>query len=184
MKLSISLSERVGDSLGGLVRAHNSNPSAVVESALKCFLELPERNRERSVRETHASKKALSSSGWRSTFWTILAEEFDTVDFDQSHLHQSVMAPRSYDGFQINFLLSDVRNSNPDALIVHVMETPPYTEKTRYIGETKEYKLEDSVYQAARDVASWIREHRHLIYDSAHTMTESIGAVTHINHVQ
>jgi hypothetical protein len=162
MKLSISLSEGIGNLLHDLVVRHNSNPSAVVETALRMFGDISHSERERAVRETHASKRALTASGWRSVFWTVLAEEFDTVDFDNNR-GERVMAPRRYGGFQVNFLLSDIQNSNPDALIVHIMEQPPYTEKTRYIGDTTEYRLEDSVYQAARRTATWIREHQTLL---------------------
>jgi hypothetical protein len=156
MKLSVSLSEKAGNSLGQMVRLHNSNPSAVVESALTKFLALPEAERERAVRETHASKKCLTRSGWMGTFWRVLAEEFDRTDFAENDFGR-VMAPRSHDGFDMVFL--DTSNSaHSDDFIVHVFANPN-TKGLPY--ENFMYKQDDSVYQAARDVAAWVREKNH-----------------------
>ena len=153
MKISISLSEKIGDALLDLREQHGSNPSAVVESALRLFLNLTPAERERAVRETHASKRPGTAQGWRAIFWRVLAEEFGIVEREG----RNPMAARTYDGFSVIFLMRDVQNSDPEVLIVHVFADQARGESRP--GITTEYRLDDSVYEAARATAQWIREH-------------------------
>jgi hypothetical protein len=145
--------------LRDLAAQHDTNASVIVESALRRFAGLPEQDQRRAVVETQASKRSLTSSGWRSVFWTALAEEFGTEDFDRGS-GDHVMVLRSHGGFNVNFLLSDIRNSNPDALIIHIWQAGY---QTHFVGTTAEYQLDDSVYEAARKTAEWIRAHASVV---------------------
>jgi hypothetical protein len=148
--------------LQDLAAQHDTSASVIVESALRRFAGLPEKDQRRAVVETQASKRSLSASGWRSIFWTALAEEFGTEDFDRGS-GEHVMVLRTHGGFTVNFLLSDVRNLNPDALIVHIWQAGA---QPHFVGTTTEYQLDDSVYEAARKTAEWIREHASLLLSS------------------
>jgi hypothetical protein len=72
------------------------------------------------------------------------------------------MVLRNHGGFNVNFLLSDIHNSNPDALIIHIWQDGY---QTHFVGTTAEYQLDDSVYEAARKTAEWIREHASLLVE-------------------
>lgn len=145
--------------LRDLATHHDTNVSVIVESALRRFAGLSIKEQHRAVVETQASKRSLTSSDWRSVFWTALAEEFGTEDFDHRNGNH-VMVLRSHGGFNVNFLLSDIHNSNPDALIVHIWQAGS---PTHFVGTTTEYQLDDSVYEAAHKTAEWIRQHAPLL---------------------
>jgi hypothetical protein len=73
-----------GHALENLATSHDTNASVIVESALRRFAVLPEKEQRRAVADTQASKRSVSASGWRSVFWTALAEKFNVVDFDHA----------------------------------------------------------------------------------------------------
>jgi|GEM_PF-3665576 len=160
MKMSISISDRVARQVGMHVKEHDSNASAVVESALRAFALLSPVERQKLVRETHASKKALTRTGWMSVFWDVIAEEFDGSDFARGDIDR-IMAPRTHSGFTVVFLLHDVRDSATRTadFMVHVFESPPHDANRQYTSQTFSFNMEDSVYDAARRTAAWIREH-------------------------
>src|SRR5437660_11681399 len=162
MKLSVSLSDRSGEQLHQLLVEHNSNASAIVESAVRTCATIASANRERAVRETHASKKTLTRSGCRSTFWTVLAEELDAVDFAHGASQYS-MAGRRHCGFDVVFLFDNIHDPEAGPLIVDVHTGTPWNDQTRHIGYRWTYQQEDSVFAAARAIAGWIREHEHEI---------------------
>lgn len=156
MKLSISVSDSVGQALHGVAKEYDTNVSLIAEAALRIMFRLDSKAQRRAIVEAQASKRSLTASGWRSAFWTILAEEFEATDFDRGS-GSRVMTMRTHAGFHINFLLRDAQNSDPDALIVHIWAAGS---RTHFVGTTVDYTLETSVYDAARETAEWIRAHQ------------------------
>jgi hypothetical protein len=156
MKLSISISDEAGQALQSLAKAYDASVSVVAEAAIRALGLADGRAQRRAILDAQASKRPMSASGWRSTFWTVLAEEFDATDFDHGSGNR-VMTMRTHMGFNINFLLRDTQNSDPDALIVHIWAAGS---RTHFVGTTVDYALQTSVYQAARETADWIRSHQ------------------------
>ncbi len=175
MKRSISLSPAMDAKMMELVEALDSNPSHIIETAVRCFLRLPAADRERSVRETHAGKRALTRSGWRAMFWKILAEEMATTDFGAGDPQsQYLMAARKHRGFQVVFLVQNPHDADAGSLIVNVSTSPPWTDTT--IHRSREWTFEqlDSVFEAARTVAAWILENESAISGNSTVATRAV----------
>jgi len=158
MKISVSISDPAHISLTAMANTHDTNLSTMVESAVRYFATLPDQTRAKVVRETHAGKRALTRTGWMSVFLDVLAEEFGVTD-PYTGTSDHVYAPRTYDGFSVVFLMNYANkpDSDTDPLIVHVWKVE-VTDVMRTIDMY--FNQEESVYDAARKVASWIRDQK------------------------
>lgn len=68
------------------------------------------------------------------------------------------MAPRNHAGFSFVFLL-DERNPTAGPIYVHTFQMPPANDGRSRINNWA-FEKSQSVYGAARTVATWIREQR------------------------
>src|ERR1700685_2620989 len=122
MKLSISLSEAAGARLSDVVKAHDANPSVVLEAALLHFAGLSSGEQEREVRHLQQARRAASRDGWMRVFWEALAEEFETRDFDWTG-QGNPLTPRQHHGFSIVYLF-DERSPTSGPIYVHAFQNP------------------------------------------------------------
>ncbi|MDB5072083.1 MAG: hypothetical protein JWM87_3194 [Candidatus Eremiobacteraeota bacterium] len=90
-------------------------------------------------------------------FWEALAEEFGAKDFDWTG-QGNPMAPRNHGGFNVVFLY-DERNPTSGPIYVHAFENPPSPDN-RALIQNWTFPQDRSVYGAAREVATWIREQK------------------------
>jgi hypothetical protein len=154
MKLSISLSDVAAERLKSLVEGRGSNPSVVLEASLLNFAELPRDDQEREIRHLHNLRRATSRDGWMHVFWEALAEEFGTQDFDWTG-QDNPLTPRNHAGFSIVFLY-DERNPTSGPIYVHAFQSPPAADN-RALLQNWQFDKSESVYSAAHQVATWIR---------------------------
>jgi hypothetical protein len=154
MKLSISLSEPAGARLAAVVKAHDANPSIVLEAALLHFADLPAAEQQREVRHLQQARVASSRDGWMRVFWQALAEEFGVSDFDLTG-EGNPFAARQHHGFNIVYLY-DERTPTSGPIHVHAFQTPVVDGRALLRSWT--YTKETPVFSAAREVANWIRE--------------------------
>lgn len=154
MKLSISLSERAAGRLDVVVKAHEANPSVVLEAALLHFVELPAAEQNREVRHLQQARKATTRDGWMRVFWEALAEEFGAQDFDWTG-RGNPLTPRQHHGFSIVYLF-DERSPTSGPIYVHAFQSPVVD--GRALIQNWTYTKDDAVFSAAREVAKWIRE--------------------------
>jgi hypothetical protein len=164
MKLSISLSEPAGVRLGSVVKAHDANPSVVLEAALLHFADLSSDEQEREVRHLQQARRANSRDGWMRVFWEALAEEFGTRDFDWTG-QGNPLTPRQHHGFSIVYLF-DERSPTSGPIYVHAFQSPAID--SRALIQNWTYTKDDPVFSAARSVANWIRE------NEQHTTSASV----------
>jgi hypothetical protein len=159
MKISINLTDKTHDLLGELVKRDDANASVVCEAAIVAFGAIDPAVRSKLIRETLAAKRPQTPSSWRALFWTALAEQFDKKDMAAGN-PQYLMAARPYCGFQVIFdAQHGLTGGDPQEIIVFTDTAPPYTETTRRIGETWTFRVGESVFDAARKVAGWLRDH-------------------------
>lgn len=154
MKRSISLSDAADSRLESVVKAHDANPSVVLEAALLHFAELPAAEQKREVRHLQQGRQATTRDGWMRVFWEALAEEFDARDFDWTG-QGNVLTPRQHHGFSIVYLF-DERSPTAGPIYVHAFQSPVVDGRAMIQNWT--YTKEDPVFSAAREVAKWIRE--------------------------
>lgn len=158
MKLSISLTDSIAKTLSSTAKDSDTSVSSVIESALRRFEALPASEQKKAIRETHGYKRALTRTGWMSVFWEILADEFGRTDFAHGDPDR-VAVLRTYDGFCVVFLdnWSSVDDAERGELIVHIFESPGGQHGP---VDTTRYQQTDSVFNAARSTADWIRKHQ------------------------
>jgi hypothetical protein len=137
-----------------VVKAHDANPSVVLEAALLHFADLPAAEQQREVRHLQQARQATTRDGWMRVFWQALAEEFDVRDFDWTG-DGNVRAPRQHHGFSIVYLL-DQQNPTSGPIFVHAFQSPMVDGRALVRDWT--YSKDFPVFSAARDVATWIRE--------------------------
>ena len=94
----------------------------------------------------------MTRNGWMSVFWEVMASEFGAP-----FVPYNVMAARTYEDCYVNFLMSHVAepDTETDPLIVNMWKRPGEGGVTT--TNTVYYKLQDSVFDAARATAVWIR---------------------------
>lgn len=156
MKRSISLSEPADGRLDGVVKAHNTNPSVVLEAALLYFAELSAPEQQREIQHLQRARRAATRDGWMHVFWEALAEEFGVRDFDLTG-EGNPMILRQYLGFTVVFLL-DMQRPTSGPIYVHAF--PSSVVDGRALTRDWIYKKEYPVFSAAREVATWIRENQ------------------------
>jgi hypothetical protein len=154
MKLSISLSEPAGHRLRAVVKAHDANPSVVLEAALLHFSDLPVAEQSREIRNLQQARKAATRDGWMRVFWEALAEEFGGHDFDRTG-EGNVLTQRQHRGFSIVYLY-DQHNPTSGPIYVHAFQSPFVD--GRALIQNWTYTKNDPVFSAAREVANWIRQ--------------------------
>lgn len=159
MKISISLSDRTFERLQQIAQDYDSNVSAVCEAGIISLAQMDPGLRSQLLRETKAGKRALSSRSWRVLFWSALAEQFDREDMARGN-DRYLMAPRQYGGFNVIYdARHDLEPGHDDEVIVFTDTAPPFTDRTRRFGTQWSFRVDHPVYDAARTVAGWIREH-------------------------
>jgi len=159
MKLSISLSGRIYERLQGLAHEYESNPSSLCEAGIVALAQMEPGRRSKLLRETKASKRTLTARAWRALFWGALAEEFDREDMARGN-ERFLMAPREYRGFNVIYdARHDLEPGHDGEVIVFTDTAPPFTDRSLRIGAHWVFGIDHPVYDAARTVAGWIREH-------------------------
>ncbi len=159
MKISINLSQGVADWLARTVKSEDTNASIVCEAALLLYQRADPAERIRLQRELLRQRRPPTPTTWRALFWEALAEEFGVRDMAGGE-ERYLMAPRPYCDFQVIFdAAHSLSPGHEHEIVVFTDTAPPYTERTVRLGTSWSFTVgKDSVFDAARKVAAWLRE--------------------------
>jgi len=159
VKRSISLSQSSSDRLEELMLLSRSDRSAVLEAAIHQLASLSEKDVIRTVREALDAKRAGTPSGWRSLFWTALAEAFGLAPDAFALTSNRPYGPRTLGGCQVVFLLPNIAGTEDGTLTVHAFENARVGISSS-MAMTWQYVLRQSPFDAARKTAEWINERK------------------------
>jgi hypothetical protein len=139
-------------------------------------------DREQFIRGTGATKKAYTKGRWRAAFWEAMRNEFWLPRLRGGRRND--FAPLTFVGFQLWFLLDSLEEPDSEDFPyfnLQLMSNPMESRFAQQVQERKLFTRDRSPYDAAREVAEFLRGHAR----TAGTLEEIVlanGTLVRIDH--